>query len=612
MYTSITYSDVEILTSACNRKIVRTWEYYQWACGEVIGENSTQIIELKDNQAPVIVCPENQTVAALSDCGSMINIPMATATDDCNEVLRFKVTHPSGFSFENGGTSELPVGESILTYIAYDGCDNSSSCQTAIIVVYETLPVVVCDASTVITLNQGGISRVPAIVFDDGSLDACDELMATVVRMAEVNLFQQIPADTFIYSVKFVEISKVQFLSTQDPIDGLVINGTTYISQDDLYRPAVQFCCSDAATTQLVRFRVSDPASNNSLCMVSAEIRDIAIPEVNCPSDVTVNCNADLSDLSFFGTAFILGNCNVTYPVAETIDTSLNRCGLGQLVRNFTISDLSGTQLAACVQKIVVEPVQELVSNDIVWPEDFEAACSDMNLEPSDLVAPFDAPVLPDGCYMLEATHEDRFFTFDEERRDCGKIVREWTVIDWCNEVNGVFVEYKHSQTIVIENSDSPIIVQQDDLEFFAQSPDCNEVVIDVTRTATDDCTSEENLVWSGILIAPDGTQTVFNGNSLEGTFAIGIHQVLWSVLDGCDNRTSQTQNLDLLNTTVPVALCNSSLSINVDLVTGIALLSAVSIDANSFHPCGSDVALSFGFDMTATQTEQSVGSTDG
>jgi len=131
----MTYRDVEVPGGLCSRKIMRTWEYLQWSCGESVSENMVQLIELVDDAGPVIVCPADQEVAATTDCGTLIDIPMATATDDCNAALRFTVKHPSGFSFDNGGITELPLGASMLTYVVYDGCDNSSSCEAEIFVI---------------------------------------------------------------------------------------------------------------------------------------------------------------------------------------------------------------------------------------------------------------------------------------------------------------------------------------------------------------------------------------------------------------------------------------------------------------------------------------------
>jgi len=590
----ISYEDRVVKTGPCKTKIMRTWSYQEWSCGTYVTANRIQTIELVDNAGPQITCPADTTLNAMFDCGIEVKLPAATATDDCNAELNFTVTHPSGFSIENGAVSELPLGESLITYIVYDGCDNSSSCIANIHVIDESLPVAICDENTVITINDNGVSRAPAIVFDDGSLDACDELLGCVARMDEVEYFRTLTPDTFLNYLPLVLKTNYEFSCPQDEVDGILLDGVSYISEADLCRPFANFCCTDAGTEKMVIFRVEDPSGNSNQCMASVEIQDMALLAISCPDDVTIDCKVeyDLNDLaSTFGVVNFSGSCGVEYPVTENILESPNLCGLGSLVRQLTVVDAGGATLATCDQVITI--IQPAVVNDqeVMWPEDGEANCGsdEENLDPD--VMGF--PELPSaGCHAFAASHEDQFFAHDPALEGCGKILRKWTVIDWCDEVGvGEFATYEYTQIILVSNTAAPQITSQE--AYIQGTNNCQEDLVSITRSASDDCTSPEDLEWSYLLIDSDGMSTVGAGSSFSEVLAIGTYDLVWSVKDGCGNTESTTQAISLFNNQKPNALCQS-VSISIEEAWMNAKLLVSNIDYGSAHPCGNSIELGF------------------
>ena len=594
---NISYSDIEVEKGECKRKIMRTWNYYEWSCGELIEDNMVQVIELLDNEAPEITCPSDTIINAMFDCGIQIELPAATATDDCNAELRFTVTHPSGFSFENGGMSELPLGESTLTYIVYDGCDNSSSCNAVITAVDESLPVAVCDQNTVITINSSGNVRVPAIVFDDGSLDACDELVGCVTRMDELEFFDQIPADTFFNYIKYVEKSKMEFTCAQDEVSGVVLDGMEYVSAQDLCRPFAIFCCGDAAQNLMVRFQVKDPAGNASQCMVNAQIKDVGLPQVTCPDDMKINCTADLSDLAAdFGDAELLGNCGGVYPVLETQVDERNVCGLGDLTRVFTFEDQDGIVLGTCSQTLTIEVVQVFSPDDVIWPEDFSVECSTdfSDLNPDSLAVAIGYPILPEGCYLLGVEYEDDFFAYAQDSVACGKIVRKWTLLDWCDGQDGEFTTYQYSQLIEVRNETAPVLIGLYDLQLYSTMALCDSVDVVMQGIADDDCTPVNLLQWSYLIIAADGTQQQGSGSEIAVRLPLGIHQVIWTVEDACGNKQNDTQTIILSSNIPATPKCNSNLSLPLEEAWKNVKIPTSLIDQGTLHPCGDEYVLSF------------------
>ena len=124
---------------------MRTWEILQWDCGSEtpIGP-FVQQIEVKDDLAPVIDCPEAFTVTTGNDCASDIMLPSAITSDDCDNGTNVTIEHPWGILTGNGGTVNLEIGTHTLTYKVADGCFNSTDCTTEVTVLDDTEPVAVC------------------------------------------------------------------------------------------------------------------------------------------------------------------------------------------------------------------------------------------------------------------------------------------------------------------------------------------------------------------------------------------------------------------------------------------------------------------------------------
>lgn len=71
----------------------------------------------------------------------------------------------------------------------------------------------------------------------------------------------------------------------------------------------------------------------------------------DCPDDVTIDCHDDYSDLSIFGSPVVIDNC--TYTLETDVVENINNCGVGNIVRTFTATDLS-EHTATCVQVITL------------------------------------------------------------------------------------------------------------------------------------------------------------------------------------------------------------------------------------------------------------------
>lgn len=183
----VTKEDVALPPIGCVEKLMRIFTVVEWSCGEQRSREIVQMIEIADNEGPVITgCPSNFIASTSNyECTAVVNLPPVQASDLCSDNLEVDISFPGGFlDNQNGGIVEgLPVGENVVTYTVYDECLNSTSCEIIVTVEDLTPPVAVCDQFTAVGLTNDGYAHVAASVFDDGSYDECDLERMLVRRM---------------------------------------------------------------------------------------------------------------------------------------------------------------------------------------------------------------------------------------------------------------------------------------------------------------------------------------------------------------------------------------------------------------------------------------------
>ena len=181
---AVIYNDVEFpVINGCKRKILRTFEIYEWWCNAEINRTGTQIIEIVDDIPPSIACPPDQTVSTTSDCSASIYLPAAHPTDQCGTEISVRINYPLGVLHTDGGYADLEPGPNLITYTAKDGCHNTAECHTIFTVKDLNQPVAICERDKVISLTTSNTTSAPAEVFDNGSFDDCGIVKMQVRRM---------------------------------------------------------------------------------------------------------------------------------------------------------------------------------------------------------------------------------------------------------------------------------------------------------------------------------------------------------------------------------------------------------------------------------------------
>ncbi len=632
-----TYEDLVFPTIGCVKKIMRVWTVREWHC---TGETDTlyvQIIEIVDNEGPSIVCPANFTHTTTGhNCTAAIWLPAANIVDNCSPTYTATVAYPGGFCNSNGGCwANLPVGNNVITYTAYDQCYNSSQCTMTITVQDLTPPVAVCDEHTVVSLTLGGhngLTKVDASVFDDGSYDACGPVTFRARRMDSCN-----------------DYDWTTYGAGVDETPNQIIDG---YDRGTYHTPKVPFWCCDAgAGPIMVELEVTDASGNHNYCMVEVIVQDKIKPHITCPSSVTISCDypLNLDDLSDFGNVvrdqhdvqtwcvydpsnpyanqndFICGtdgiatdNCDVEITVNDV--PHINNCGVGYIDRFWRAEDSNGYD--QCVQRITVVNFSPITYQSIDWPDDYHGLECREGTDPEELEYPYNSPVInEDACDLVGVTHEDVVFPIVDGA--CFKILRTWKVIEWClYEQYGGIVEgvnyWEHTQVLKVVNqygpefeTDQPTIERCNDF-------DCGGIPLELIQTADDDCTPDNLLQWT-YAIDLNNDQTIDLGPytglgatiNASRTYQLGTHRIIYSFEDRCGNRTVREQLLILKSCKAPVPVCIHGLSTDLMAVdtdgdgiedTGMVTVWASDFNASSYHPCG----FPFEFSLSSDVTEKS------
>ena len=610
----VEYIDEVIVDLPCKKQVLRTWEIRQWHCNdEDVISVPPQILTLIDEKPPVLICPMDtiEVSTSGSSCTAKVLLPEISATDSCNIVSQIDMSYTGGFiENQNGGEiTDIPVGLNAITYIGYDACGNSSSCQVHVKVVDNSAPVIICEKNTQVSITRTGEAHVPASVFDDGSYDACSSI---------------------VFSARRMELSCQS--SEQD-------------SSSLVFGDVVAFCCADVGTTQMVALKVIDHSGRENQCMVEVTVLDKNPPAIVAPPDITVSCEFvfDKQDLSVFGSivsteigreeiviiadsvsidgspfdGLLIGGCGAE--VAEEVDMgNVNSCGTGLIERTFSITS-NGATVSDKQSITVVSPVA-FDPDRIVWPRDtmFFDRCTAEDLHPDNLPLGVDRPRLGEGvCELIGSSITDeQIFSADNDGLGCVKVLRKWSVINWCDTdiVTGLPARWDSIQTIGLENRTAPIITSCTDTAEVYNSFDanCNPVYVNLSATATDDCTDTASLIWTWTIDQDnDGTvDTSGVGHEVNAGFVPGTHKIIWYAEDLCGNISAPcSQYFEITNEKAAPAICLDHVVTDLVLMDldfdGVVDTEMVEIWASDVikedsHPCGH--ALSYSFDKAGLQ----------
>ncbi|MCB0520420.1 MAG: T9SS type A sorting domain-containing protein [Lewinellaceae bacterium] len=427
--------------------------------------------------------------------------------------------------------------------------NTNESCTSFFLVMDTETPTAVCDSLTLVSLPNTGTTSLQANIFNKGSSDNCSPLIYKVSR------------------------------------DG----NTPGMS--------VTFDCTDVGTSVPVTLRVIEalnPSSYNE-CVTLVAVSDPNIPWLlSCPTHNPIDCEDDYSDLSIFGYPVYMDGCGYTLTTDSTI--SISNCGTGTIVRHFTATDPSGNSNTVCTQTIIVQNQTPFNGSTIVWPLDtmFVNGCHvAADLEPSDLPAPYNQPtVTGNPCAMIAMSYSDQLFYINYPA--CYKIVRTWKLLDWCqyDPSNPTVGIWQDQQVIAVVDTELPVVTFCPPNDTFGLDASCALGVVTLPNvTATGTCSGET------VTITNNSPYATAGGANASGNYPPGQHTVVFTIKDGCGNKTTCSTVITVMDLTDPTVKCKTGIVAELGVVNQgdpFSEVDAVLFNLNSSDNCTSPGNLSF------------------
>lgn len=596
----VNYKDVKLDICEGSYKVLRTWTLINWcdASNSNIKEH-TQVIELKDKVPPVVVCPAEQdriiNIHNPHQCTTDLFVPPPHIKYECSDYdwtvqfhqseLYDECEEPSDNYYSSKGVivkdghvtiEGIGLGCIWIKYIVTDKCGNTTTETCLFKLLDKAPPVPICEEETVVSLGTDGVAKVFAQTFDDLSWDNCSEIATYKVRK----------------------------------IDGLC---------DTIYEPMdyVTFCCAEIGSKVMVELTVADHYGNKNSCIVQATIQDKVNPYLNCPDSVIVNCLTPLSALSDekYGSPIGNDNCGGA-AISDVLYTdSLNQCRMGYVYKTWMLEEaVVGEKKEVCTQVFKFVHHDSIGYHEVYFPNDTLLQGCAVN---ADVAITGEPKIHESGCGLIAVSSEDTRFSFVDDA--CEKIIREWTVIDWCRykpEAQKREGYWVNSQIIKIQNPEAPSFSGAcDDIFVCSYSPIClGEITLGVS--ASDDCSSIDELQWEyAIDLFGDGSidmkssAVTFRNDSvfvsLDSIPLDAQHQIVWTVSDGCNNYKRCNYGFTVEDCKAPTPYCISDIVTTVMQQTGEAVIWAKDFDLKSEDNCTDYNDLKFSFSQDTSFTSR-------
>lgn len=498
----VSYSDQTVdICGSGGYRILRTWNIVDWCSGDF--RIHVQLILVQDTITPNLTLPDDVTVGMdYGDCGATVNLPTATASDNCSGVT---ITPSWSFGSGYGPFASVPPGVHQVIYTAVDDCGNSVQDTLAVTVIDDTPPIAICESNVNISLSIDGTGQAGVGTFDDGSFDNC-------------------------------MISHMQISKTPGVFDSIVYFDCNDLLQDSL----------------MVWLRVYDEAGNYNECETVVHLRDYVPPVIICPADRTIICTDDPQDFSLTGQPSVSDNCMID-TVFYTDQIDLNACNVGQINRTWTTIDLYGNS-SFCTQTITVEDPTPLA---ILFPTDTTLFGCMVGTAPA---VTGTIQLINDQCEDVGISYTDEIFTVAAPA--CYKILRTWTVIETCiyqsnSGSNAGF--YEATQVIIVHDNEAPIITCPSDTLVLNYNSDCSGIFVNLRPATAMDCSLD-------LTISNNSVFALANGADASGVYPIGTHEITFTAVDGCGNSSTCLMILEVVDAKPPTAICKSGISISIDI----------------------------------------------
>jgi hypothetical protein len=527
-------------------------------------DNCTADITVEDNLNPSALC---LSVTVNLDTMGIVQISAddldAGSTDNCGSIT---------FSIDNDIFDCTDLGTQVITLTVNDGNGNSSSCSAAVIVQDNLAPTVNCQDLTV-QLDNGGQATITAQEVDDGTTDNCNVFTLsldnnsfdcdnvgsnTVVltatdgsnNSANCNAIITVEESTNPIAVCqdiSVDLDNVGLaIITPQQVDG---GSSDNCSIASLELDSDSFDC-DNIGTESVNLTVTDVSGNTNSCTAVITINDNSLPTAIC-QDVTVELdlngavNVDAQDINNGSS----DNCD---NLSFSLDITTFSCShIGSNPVTLTVNDGSGND-STCSATVTV---QDLLSPTVI--------CQDLMVQ---LNGSGNANILAqeidngssDNCTLGNLSIDNSSF-------DCTNIGTN-TVTLTASDLSGN--SSSCSSTVTVLEDTPPTAICQNLSVFLDDNGAASITPQQVNDGSSDNC--------GNISLSLDISEFDCSNE--------GINTVTLTVTDGSSNTNTCTAQINVIDDTVPTAICqNITVTLGDD---GTVTITAEDVDNGSFDNC--------------------------
>ena len=488
-------------------------------------------------------------------------------------------------------------------------------------------PVIDCPADIIINLDPGLCDAI--VNFNVTATDNCDpDPVVTQIVGCPCDIFQ-IGVDTIEFQATdvFGNVSYCTFTVTvlefPNPVQTLACNdlvqisldmfGFAVIGADDILEGGPYGCYDDYTVDILNDFgfpigntadcsfigpvwdiQVMDPETGNK-CWGTVVFEDKLAPLVLC-NEVTINCSVDYNTVPF---PLAIDNCDPWAQIElidqEILDDLLCEDGFVTVLRTFVAFDNYGNQAEPCTQTITI-----LRPQTVDFPDDIQWECDDYAQFPNITGA---TPItgnlattgsgIPDG---LDGQYCNYGYVYaDEVLAACGnsfKIVRTWTVLDWCTGGVVTFNQVEDNVQIIVVMDTTPPTVELDPFTVNANIPAAHPEACKSTGFLPAAAISDNCNDWTVRIFTPVGEANYLNGvDGAQGGFipapglGLGTYEILYQVEDACNNLTELYVVVQVVDGIAPTAICDEITDANLSS-DGLAVVFAETFDDGSYDNC--------------------------
>jgi hypothetical protein len=310
-----------------------------------------------------------------------------------------------------------------------------------------------------------------------------------------------------------------------------VVNGTATIDDPSSLVTTARVT-SATATLRLTATQVNGCVKSDDVVLTAQTPVNLAISGITATCPRTTNTFSAPTGMSSYQWS-VTGNGSISGPANQANVKVVTGAACGA---NYTVTLVASTNVCTMSSSIEVA-VEDTGVPSLIVPQDLVLDCPAVTTPNATGIA-----TATDGCSRATVTYSD------SETNGCGStrvIARTWTATDECgNAVSKV-------QTISVRDITPPAITcpANRTLEYPANTAPANTGV----ATALDACGSA-SVTFNDVI-------TTNCGNSI-------VIARTWTATDECNNRSSCTQTITVRDTTAPVIVCPTSVTLECPAIT--------------------------------------------